>query len=638
MNFKGFKKKGADKHFTTLTHKDGHEIKLAHASLSPSMREGLSKLDDAFSGENRQPKPNREPTYATGGKVQKFANGGNPISSSTQDSPEQIASDVQGQKSPVQIFVGNSPQPQQPSVPQPPAPTPPPQQPEQHGNYSFVPGQAEDAANKSLEVFNQAALEHQNQVRAERGLPPLSTQDKMDPSDEAAKNVFTGQVPSQPNTTPQSAPPISNETPSPPLPTASQQQAEETLPPQSHVPPPTPHVNALTLQQYNPADPKQVESAAMAQENAAWEHDLNNGHITPKTYSSLFADRNTIGKIGTIFGMLLSGTGGAIAGQPSMALAMMDKQIEQDLQAQMKSKDNAQNYIRLNQQHLANQASIKNLNVDTAQKAYALAQGQMLQSSYHKMVDDFNKMPEGPSKEVARQNLGIVYSGIKDRINNINDQASGAGAFYHTLFGDSTSQPQNSEEAFQRQQSGRKALGPEGVNRAQDAEAKHIPGVPGLASRPIPEGIRSEITAMDTLDNRGSDLMNFIKQHPGLWHNEKEKAQALQKVEEMKNFYNGSIKGGALTEGRLGWYDKQFSDKPLNILHQMLGSNEKFQEMINSNSARKNIQLEKLGFTGRGSPQEPSNSGQQPQIETRTDPKTGFVYKRGPNGEAIRIK
>lgn len=83
--------------------------------------------------------------------------------------------------------------------------------------------------------------------------------------------------------------------------------------------------------------------------------DFNNGHITPKTYGDLFADRGTLGKLGTMFALMVSGFGSGLSGQPNALLEMMNKTIERDLEAQKATKTNQFNALNLSETHFKNQ-------------------------------------------------------------------------------------------------------------------------------------------------------------------------------------------------------------------------------------------------------------------------------------------
>jgi hypothetical protein len=374
----------------------------------------------------------------------------------------------------------------------------------------------------------------------------------------------------------------------------------------------------------------QEHKQEMMQERAAFAQDIANGHITPKTYHELFAEKSTLGKIGTLFGLLLGGASAGITHQPNAVMQMMDNEITRDLKAQEESKNNAMNYLKVNQQHLTNQANIKNVDANTKAQLYALSQTQMLQASFDSLVKKVGKMPDGPAKIQAQQVLGQVYQKVGDKINNIEDLAAGAAAFNKLMVG-SSGGGGGSDSGLSSKIAQLKLMGPDGQRRAEDLEQKTISGVPGVqgqvSPRPIPQHVRDKVVAMQTLDDKSKDLLHFIDKHKGInfdrW-SPATRAEGYQKVEEMKNFYNDSINGGALTEGRLGWYDEQFGKKaPTDILPQLLGQTAKFKEIMRSNTNRRDILLKGAGFTPKQQAA-PESQGEASTIE-RMDPKSGRI-------------
>lgn len=377
-------------------------------------------------------------------------------------------------------------------------------------------------------------------------------------------------------------------------------------------PPPAPEDAVQVGQQapqamVQPMQPPPVQEELM-QEQKAWEHDLQNGHITPKTYSDLYAKKSTLGKIGTLFGLLVGGAGAGLSHQPNALLEMMNREINNDLEAQKQSKGNAQNFLRINQQDMLNRAQIaqmerqaplteaqtKQLKAETDIKAYTLAQAQMLQTSYHNLVQNVDRMPEGPSKEAAKQQLGIIYSKIGDKINNINDQAAGAIHYSNMLFGNQN-HGADPEQEFQKKTQGMRMLGPQGEARAKDLEDKHVPGLSGQASIPIPHDDRNRIEAMNVLDNKVRDVLDFAKQHAGTL-NPQTLARGKQKAEELIAFYNKSVDNLGMTEGRLGWLEKQIKDDPTSVFKQIMGNNERLREIRDSNVGRRDILTKKYGL------------------------------------------
>ncbi len=95
--------------------------------------------------------------------------------------------------------------------------------------------------------------------------------------------------------------------------------------------------------------------------------DLAAGKIAPETYKDLFNKKDTLGKAGTIFGLMLSGMGSGLTGQPNMLMDMMNKEIERDLAAQKENKAGGRDFLRMqsdltsqkNQQALQKQDLLK---------------------------------------------------------------------------------------------------------------------------------------------------------------------------------------------------------------------------------------------------------------------------------------
>jgi len=364
-----------------------------------------------------------------------------------------------------------------------------------------------------------------------------------------------------------------------------------------------PNYKPMPVQNIAPADYQKVVQQELMNETNAFHQDLVNGHIDPKTMHDLMwkddkgNDKSTLSKIGTVFGMMLAGAGSGLSHQPNAMLALMQKQIDNDLDAQKQSKVNAINYLRMNQQNEMNKANIRltnananNMNLEANQKAYALARSQMQIASFHKIMQDTANLPPGSdARNKAEAMMPLLFQSMNNENSNIIDRAAMAATV--AKYGQQANS--GNENAYQQQQNGLRWGGMGAMADVNDQ--RHIPGIAGQASQPIPQGIKDQVHAMNVLDAKGKDLLAFAKQHAGTW-NPQTRAQAEQKLEEMKNFYNGSIEGGALTAGRLKWYDEQFKKSPTDILPQLMGSTKRLEEVVNSNQMRRDLQLRDLGF------------------------------------------
>lgn len=535
LDLRRLKKVSSDDKTTVFRHDNGHELKIAHARLSPEMLKDLKAL------------PMR------GGKGQKMADGGEPDPTPNQSPDDDSSDSAQNGQPPVNININAQPQPQPNASP----------------DWQGSSGVADSSGG----------------AQAAAPTPPTPGQEAASASDQTDQVRQPAEAPEQQTNAPAPEDP-------------SQQ----------------PELQAPSA----PATPQQAYQGNMenlSTENAAFAQDLNSGHITPETYSDLFAKKSTLGKIGMVFGLLVGGAGSGLAHQQNALLGAMNQEINNDLEAQKLSKANAQNWLRLSQQHQqlmaenkvrGQQAGLISQQTKTSQieaqvNAQALASSRMQYSVLHNLYEKNAMLPAGPQKALGDQMLQGVSQAVDQNVANQSHQASSAVAQAHSLYGNQGEQEFNNENKAWLL-SGKPEMD-------QYAESHHIPGVPGQTSVAVPQDVRSQLNAQSILDTKGKDLLGYIKQNSGSW-NPQTRAVATQKLEEMKNFYNDSISGGALTQGRLGWYDQQFAKNPTDILPQLLGSTAKLEEMVRSNESRMNQTVSSYG----GKPAQPSpssGSGQQ---------------------------
>ncbi len=147
-----------------------------------------------------------------------------------------------------------------------------------------------------------------------------------------------------------------------------------------------------------PLAPRSV-SAQMHAEDDAMAQDLASGHIEPKTYADLYNSKDTLGKIGTMFGLIAGGVGSGLTGQPNALLKMMDKTIDRDLDSQKTSASNRQNFYKIRQQQYLNQAQIRaqNAQSDTAELGNKVTRWGLQQGGIN--VDKNGKVGLSPAGE-----------------------------------------------------------------------------------------------------------------------------------------------------------------------------------------------------------------------------------------------
>lgn len=366
----------------------------------------------------------------------------------------------------------------------------------------------------------------------------------------------------------------------------------------------------------------------LLQEQQGYESDVNSGHIKPETYHDLFANKSTLGKIGTMFGLLMGGAGAGLTGQPNMLLEMMNKEIQNDLAAQNQSSQNKQSFLKINQANSMNRAQVNAMNQDTQIKSYAQSLTQMNVAAFHKLVSDTAKLPPGPQKAQQEQTLAMMWPAIQQANMGILDKAASAAAFQNTLFGNQNG-GESGEQGFQKKTSGMRMMGPQGEKRAEDIESKHVPGIPGQASHPLSGGDRESILAGQEFDKQLNKYIDWAKHHSGDL-NPKDMAYGQSLAAGVQGAYRMATHGGVYKEGEQNFISKIIDDHPTKFFNEIRVL-PKIQAVSDQHKIRMDQLLKSKGFEGYKN-QKPSESEDQIKVVD------GVKYKRGPNGEAIKVK
>jgi hypothetical protein len=405
-------------------------------------------------------------------------------------------------------------------------------------------------------------------------------------------------------------------------------------------------------QNITPAQYKDSVQNNIMDEARAWSKDLDDGHIQPETYQSLFDKKDTLGKIGTLFGLMLSGAGSGLAHQPNMLMEMMNKQISNDLDAQKTTSANRQNYVRLAQQHELNKANI--LTQAAGRKLTAAETGQINQlvdlkskmfaqrGAMAAQMAKVNAMPEGPDKQRAMNAAAMMYKTLDAENSDTASRFATAQALTH--FGDAGS-PQGNESAYQQNQNMLRRSG--NTDWADQNDQRHIPGISGSASRPVPEDVRTRVVAMNTLDNQMNNLMNAVNQYKtfSLKGNLDPRITGPMavKAHEAAALYNQTLDGLGMTQGRMDWLDKQIPSNPQKFMEKLQGSMQKLQEVSKNNKMRRDMILSGPG--GLGYPKQNINtnlSGQDNQVQPQQSNVGGTSKSGRPieyrNGKVFYVK
>lgn len=352
LDLRNLKKVSSDDKMTVFKHDMGHEIKIAHARLSPKMLKEIQDLP------------------MKGQKPQKFAEG---------------SGDVQ-----------------------------PDPQPNASPSDSTTPPQAPVVVN----------------VNGGQG-QPSSNQDWQGSSGVAAPTGQTGAMPTPPAPLQDDS---ANSPPSQPV-ESSPVAATTPAPVQPMVPPAPPTAGQILTQPVSEGD----ALTHLNDQTAKLRADFNNGQITPETYSQLFNKKDTLGKIGTIFGLLVGGAGAGLSHQPNALLGMMDKEIDRDLEGQKQTKSNQFNALNLAENHYRNEvqshftaqqganteAATRLANVNTQTAASNLKKTLLENAVYQEQIKRLGLLPQGaPMAQKGQAAIGVLGNAINQQQAQRNQQTA----------------------------------------------------------------------------------------------------------------------------------------------------------------------------------------------------------------------
>lgn len=326
-------------------------------------------------------------------------------------------------------------------------------------------------------------------------------------------------------------------------------------------------------------------------ESAQFYQDMMNGHIQPETVQSLYNSKDTLGKIGTLFGLLISGAGSGLSHQPNAVLQMMNEQIKNDLDAQKTNMSNKQNWYRLAMESELNKA---NISYKDAEKQGILSDIQLKADTHainHAVMGAMgitqnivNKMAPGPQKQAA-QNLqnGVVKAGQSQVMQNSIDGANAVA---------------NNPEGEFAKKNDLLRLGGYGTIAAAK-EARHVPGV-GDASIPVPENVRQDIVSHQKLQNAAGDLLKYSQGHTNLIPGMPEYNVGVQKARVLQQMVREGLLGTVFRESEKPLLNAFVGENPAGAL-KAISTQPKLRALLESNTMASNATKEAYGLPAEAS-------------------------------------
>lgn len=463
-----------------------------------------------------------------------------------------------------------------------------------------------------------------------------SDSDKLEQAAQDVNAEMQNQTPA--DTDQQNSSPMPTPLPPPISPNAeasSQPEQDSTEPAPEAAPEPTQApepIGASTTQQDqtpNPADQviarKNQNMNDILPETQAFKSDVDNGHIQPKTYADLFHDKGVLGKLGTIFGLMIGGAGAGLSKQPMILMDMMNKEIERDLAAQQNSKTNKLNFLKVNQQARLNTAQTNLTQAEANLKDQAKSHIQMNWAGLHHLAQMTNKLdPNSPQYQQGQRVLAMLNQGVQNENYNIADRAATAGALSGFLGGAQQGAPQNTE----MMKTG--LLGPEIKEYGADIESKQVPGFSGRADHALGDSEKSELRSGAVFDSAMNDLIGWAKSHPNgaiSGSPEDQRGRALAGIVQGK--FREATNGGVYKSGEQDFINKLVPEDPTKAFNSFRVL-PKLEAVKNEMAKQTDAKSKSYGFKGYNG----INNQQQEQIKVVN----GVKYKRGPNGEAVKVQ
>lgn len=414
-----------------------------------------------------------------------------------------------------------------------------------------------------------------------------------------------------------------------PAPTDQSDQSDQAAAPARPAAKPAP-VQAPQAPQAPQVNPVEAKRGQYLAEDQAWAQDLANQHIKPETYRDLFAKKDTLGKISTFFGLMLSGAGSGLTHQPDALLGMMNSEIQNDLEAQKQSKANAQNFLRLIQQQQMTSAQVgklgaetRNLNLDAQTKSNLFANRAVL----HDILSQIDKLPQGSPQRQQGEALKVLLS---QAVNSENYNIADRAATLSALVSSKQNQGQESVQDFQNTNQNYRLAGLTPL--AEYREQTNIPGFVGRSSAPMGAGEKNELNKYAEFDQQLGRFIDWTKQNSGVTPTSLENIGKINVgktlARGLQSKYREASLGTVYKPSEQPLLSQTIPDDPTQFLNkwrvipQLEALRKENMQQLNTAARTKGFQ----GYSGQAAP------------GPRYKMSGGIKYMEGPNGEAIKVK
>lgn len=340
---------------------------------------------------------------------------------------------------------------------------------------------------------------------------------------------------------------------------------------------------------------------ALEQERQAHMQDIKDGHIDPNKYWTGDKDGNgSHSKIAAGIGMILAGFNPT--NNPNAAINFLKSQMDMNLEAQKQNLGAKQNLLSANLRQFGN--------LKDATDMTRLMQADVMHNQLMQAAATAQTPMAKAAAEQAAGKLQMEYAPIQQQFAM---RRAMMGLANNGAKGDPTD-----TKAAEQMISYARMTNPE---MAKEMESRLIPGV-GMAKLPIPNEARTEITAKQSLDHAAQDLMQYSKTHTNLIPGTAEYTYGEAKALAFQQKVREGLLGTVFRESEKPLLEKFVKDNPAGAM-KSLSTQPQLRSIIDSNNMSLNALKQSYGL-----PQTKTQSA--PQFAT----KNGVKYQKVDGGWA----
>lgn len=332
--------------------------------------------------------------------------------------------------------------------------------------------------------------------------------------------------------------------------------------------------------------------------------DIQNGHIDPNKYWTGDANGNgSHSRVASAIGMILAGFNPT--SKPNAAIDMLKYQMDQNIRAQEANLNSNQNLLSANLKQFGNLRDATDM---TKLMQADIIHNQLLQASA-KAQTPFAKAAAEQAAGKLMQEFAPLQQQIAMRQSMMKLADAGNG------------DPSNTAAA-EHMIAYARMTNPE---VAKEMESRLIPGV-GMAKVPVPETVRQELVAKQSLNSAAQDLMQYSHKHTNIVPGTAEYNYGVSKAMALQQKVREGMLGTVFRESEKPLLEKFVNENPAGAM-KSLSTIPQLKAIMDSNNMGLNTLKQSVGLPT-----------QQQQASPEYKTVNGVKYMRGPNGQAIPVK